>query len=148
MSSPVSNDPSVLSSARWFWWIAGLSLVNLFLFYSGSNTSFVVGLAMTAVASMVFAEPMAVGLVLAGLIIGFYVVIGYFGQREKAWAFYVGLGIYVIDALLYIFVQDWMPVVFHAYVIFHLFKGISALRNRGDAASAPVEQVQTPEAGA
>ena len=147
MSSPVSSNPSVLSGARWFWWIAGLSLVNLFLFYAGSNTSFVVGLAMTAVASAVFTDPKVVGMVVAALIIGFYVIAGHFAQREKLWAFYVGLGFYVLDALLYMYIEDWMPVAFHAYVIFHLFKGISALRERSAVVPAPAEQAQTPEAG-
>lgn len=147
MTSPVSSDPSVLSSARWFWWIAGLSLVNLFLFYSGSNTSFVIGLAMTSVASAIFSEQTAVGLGLAILIIGFYGVIGYCAQREKLWAFYLGLVVYVVDALIYLYVQDWMSVAFHGYVIFHLFKGISSLRGRAETVLAPAEQ-QTPEAGA
>ncbi len=146
--SPVSSHPSVLSSARWFWWIAGLSLVNLFLFYSGSNTSFVVGLAMTAVASAVFTDPKVIGLMLAALIIGYYVAVGYFAQREKLWAFYLGLLVYVLDALIYMYIGDWMPVAFHAYVIFHLFKGMSAIRGRSDAVAAPVEQAQSPEAGA
>jgi|AraplaDrversion2_2_1032049.scaffolds.fasta_scaffold108553_1 uncharacterized membrane protein YdcZ (DUF606 family) len=150
MSTPVTSDPTVASSARWFWWIAGLSLVNLLLFYAGSNTNFVVGLGMTAVVSAVFTDPKVVGLILSALIIGHYGVIGYFALREKLWAFYIGLVVYVIDALVYAFFEDWMPVAFHAYVIFHLFKGISALRGRGDEAPAPapMEQPQSPEAGA
>ncbi|WP_028100869.1 hypothetical protein [Pseudoduganella violaceinigra] len=148
MKSSVSSDPFVLSSARWFWWIAGLSLVNLFLYYSGSNTSFVVGLAMTALASAVFSGAMVVGGALALLIIGYYGVIGYFAQREKLWAFYLGLGVYVADALLYMYFQDWMSVAFHAYVIFHLFRGITSLRGRAASMAAPVEPAQTPEAGA
>jgi len=148
MTTPVTSDPTVASSARWFWWIAGLSLVNLFLFYSGSNTSFVVGLGMTAVVSAMFTDPKVVGLVLSALIIGHYGVIGYFALREKLWAFYIGLVVYVLDALIYAFFEDWMPVAFHAYVIFHLFKGISALRGRSTAVVAPVEPAQSPEAGA
>jgi len=148
MTTPVTSDPTVASSARWFWWIAGLSLVNLFLFYSGSNTSFVVGLGMTAVVSAMFTDPKVVGLVLSALIIGHYGVIGYFALREKLWAFYIGLVVYVLDALIYAFFEDWMPVAFHAYVIFHLFKGISALRGRSTAVVTPVEPAQSPEAGA
>ncbi|MTW12447.1 hypothetical protein GM658_17705 [Pseudoduganella eburnea] len=148
MTLPVSSDPTVASSARWFWWIAGLSLVNLFLFYSGSNTNFVIGLGMTAVVSAAFSDPKVVGLILSALIIGHYGVIGYFALRDKLWAFYIGLAVYILDALVYAAIADWMPVAFHAYVIFHLFKGISALRGRSAAAPAPMEQAQPPEAGA
>jgi hypothetical protein len=40
----VSTTPAARSGARWFWWIAGLSLVNIVLAQSGSDTNFVIGL--------------------------------------------------------------------------------------------------------
>ncbi len=36
------SDPQIISGARWFWWIAGLSLVNSVLIHGGSDTSFVI----------------------------------------------------------------------------------------------------------
>ena len=133
MNDSVSSNPTVVSGARWFWWIAGLSLVNLALHYSGSNTSFVIGLAMTALAGAVFSEQTIIGLGLAALIIGFYGAVGFFAQREKAWAFYLGLGLYVIDALIYVKFEDWMSVAFHAYAIFYICKGLMAVRVRTEA---------------
>src|SRR5258706_7798546 len=88
MTTLASTDAAVLSAARWFWWIAGLSLVNTILFHSGSDTSFVVGLAMTTLASAIFKSNLPLAIGLAGVTIGFYFLMGLQAQRHKAWAFY------------------------------------------------------------
>jgi hypothetical protein len=126
--SAVTSDPVVRSAARWFWWIAGLSLVNVVLFYSGSTASFVIGLAMTTLASVAFAGNFPVAVGLAGLTIAFYFVVGLYAQQQKLWAFYLGLTIYILDGLLYVFFQDWIPVAFHALAVFFIFKGIARVR--------------------
>lgn len=129
MNSPAITDPIVASAARWFWWIAGLSLVNTVLFYSGSNASFVVGLGMTTVAAIVFDASMALALGIIAVIIGFYFLMGLYAQRGAAWAFYLGTGLYVADALVYVKLQDWMSVAFHAYAIFCIVRGLMHLRD-------------------
>jgi len=139
--SHVTTDPVVRSAARWFWWIAGLSLVNMVLFYSGSQTSFVIGLAMTTMASVMFAGSLPVAIALAGLTIAFYLVVGFHAQQQKLWAFYLGLAVYVLDGLIYVSLQDWMPVAFHALAAYFIFKGIA--RVRALAAASP----QAPPAG-
>ncbi len=128
MNSSTTSDPIVLSAARWFWWIAGLSLVNTVLFYAGSDTSFVVGLGMTTLVSVIFESNVAVAMSLVALTLGFYFLMGLFAQRAKAWAFYLGLALYALDALLYVRLDAWMSVAFHAYAIFCIAKGILRLR--------------------
>jgi hypothetical protein len=122
------TDPIVQSAARWFWWIAGMSLVNVVLFHAGSQINFVVGLGMTTIASIIFASslPMMIGAV--GSTIGFYFVIGLYAQRGKLWAFYLGIAVYVLDALIYVKFEDWMSVGFHALAIFFIAKGIARVR--------------------
>ena len=136
MSTPASSDPIVLSAARWFWWIAGLSLVNTVMSLSGSDTNFVIGLAMTSVITAMFAATVPLALALAGVTIGFYVWMGWLAQRCKLWAFYAGLAVYAVDALIYARVEDWMPVAFHAFAIYCIGKGVMRLRA---LASAPAE---------
>lgn len=128
MSSVASSDPVIRSAARWFWWIAGLSLVNVVMFHSGSATNFVIGLAMTTLASAAFADNLPVAIALAGLTIAFYFVVGLFAQRQQLWAFYLGLAVYVLDGLIYAYFQDWMPVAFHGFVAFFIVKGIMRTR--------------------
>ena len=138
MTEPM--DPVVQSAARWFWWIAGLSLVNTVMFHSGSNFNFVLGLAMTTLASAVFAQALPIAIGLAALTIGFYFVIGLYAQRGKLWAFYVGLAVYLIDALIYVAFEDWMSVGFHVLAGFFIFKGIQRVRE--------LAKVPQPAAGA
>lgn len=132
------EDPVVKSAARWFWWIAGLSLVNTVLLHAGSDTSFVLGLAMTTLADVAFASMLPVALALVAITIGFYFFMGLQAQRGKLWAFYLGLTVYVVDALIYARFEDWMSVGFHAFAIFCIAKGVMRLRELG-AQPAPAQ---------
>jgi hypothetical protein len=123
-----SVSPIVQSAARWFWWIAGLSVVNIVLFQSGSQTSFVVGLGITALSDVAFATNKPIGFVIDALAVGFFLWMGAQGSRGKLWAFYVGLAVYTLDALIYLSFKDWMPVGFHVLAIFFIMKGVLALR--------------------
>jgi len=133
MSSARSSDAIVVSAARWFWWIAGLSLVNTVMFHAGSQTSFLLGLGLTTLADLKFASQQAVGLAVSGAAIAFYFLIGLQAQREKLWAFIVGGTVYALDALIFVAYEAWTPVVFHAVALFFITKGIIQLRERTGA---------------
>jgi hypothetical protein len=120
--------PTVISGARWFWWIVGLSIVNIVMFQSGSNTSFVIGLGMTSVSDAIFADAKAIGFAIDAVVLGFFGLMGLYAQRGKLWAFYLGTVVYILDALIYLYFEDWMSVAFHGLVIFYLVKGAAALR--------------------
>jgi len=122
------SSPAIRSAARWFWWIAGLSLVNVVMFQTGSKGSFVVGLGITALSDVLFANSKPVGFVIDAIAIGFFLWMGSQASRGKLWAFYVGLVVYSLDALIYLNVQDWMPVAFHGLAIFFIGRGALALR--------------------
>ena len=120
--------PVVQSAARWFWWIAGLSLVNTIMAMSGSNTNFVMGLGFTAVSDALFAAHKGIGLVIDAVALGFFIFVGFQAKQGKLWAFYLGIAAYVLDALIYAIAQDWMPVAFHALAIYFIVKGVKSLR--------------------
>lgn len=129
--------PVVRSAARWFWWIAGLSVVNIAMFQSGSNTSFVMGLGITAISDALFSDSKMIGFAIDAVAIGFFVLMGFKAQLGHLWAFYLGVAVYVFDALIYAFVDDWISVAFHGLAIFFMAKGImtlqAALKPRGQA---------------
>ncbi|PWF42894.1 hypothetical protein [Massilia glaciei] len=117
----------VQSAARWFWWIAGLSLVNTVMTLSGNHGGFVMGLGITAFIDGLFAEQKVIGLAISAAVIGLFVVFGLQGVRGKLWAFLVGITLYALDALVYVLVEDWMPVAFHGLALFFLVTGAIAL---------------------
>lgn len=126
--SDAAIDPRVTAGARWFWWIAGLSLVNAVLMQSGAEMNFVVGLGITAAADVLFAGAQASAFVVDAIAIGFFVLIGWQATRGKLWAFFFGIGVYALDALIYVAFQNWMAVGFHALALYFIAKGAMLLR--------------------
>jgi len=77
---------AVVAAARWFWWIAGLSLINVVLTRSGSDTNFVLGLGVTLVADAMFAGSQAVALSIDAIAIAFFFLMGWQAQGGRLWA--------------------------------------------------------------
>lgn len=122
------------SGARWFYWIAGLSMINSIAAMSNSSWSFLAGLGITQ-----FISGFALGLsedfggavniiafILDALVAGFFVLLGVFAQKGHTWAFIIGLVVYVLDGILFLAFQIWLPLAFHAFVIYCLYKGLNA----------------------
>lgn len=124
------------SGARWFFWIAGLSLINSIAALTNSSWSFLAGLGITQ-----FISGFAVGLsedlggavtviafVLDALVAGFFVFLGVFAQKGHTWAFILGLVVYALDGLIFLVFQLWFPLAFHVFVFYCVFKGLAANR--------------------
>lgn len=126
------------SGARWFYWIAGLSLINAIAAAANSNWSFLAGLGVTqfisGFASGLSADlgesnvVMVIAFILNLLVAGFFVGLGVFAYKGHTWAFIVGLVIYALDALIFLVVGLWFPLAFHAFVIYCLYRGLAANR--------------------
>lgn len=118
--------------ANWFYWIAGLSVINSLIMANGSNTHFVVGLGIAEVFDAagrgLHGSGQAVALGLSLAIAGVFVLFGYFANKMQQWSFIVGMALYALDALLLLSVSDMLSVGFHALVLFFLFKGYTAAR--------------------
>lgn len=143
-----SGTPNVASAARWFWWIAGLSLVNTVLIHGGSETSFVIGLGFTMIADVAFSAFKPVAFALDGLAIGFFVLMGWLALRGHFWAFILGALVYALDGLIYLKFGDMMPFGFHLFALFFIVRGAFALREALLAAyAAALEQEPIPPAG-
>jgi hypothetical protein len=121
--SGAAVSPAIEAAARWFWWIAGLSLVNTVLARTGSDTNFVIGLGLTELADAMFAHRQAIGYLVDAAALGFFVAMGQLARSGKAWAFYLGGVVYAFDALIYVRLGAWMPVGFHAFALFFIAQG-------------------------
>jgi hypothetical protein len=123
----VDRSPKIASAARWFWWIAGLSAVNTLLMNLGSNTSFVIGLSITIMADAFFHAFRPAAFVIDAVAVGFFYAMGYFALRGHRWAFIVGAAVYAVDASIYIYFEDIMPIAFHVWALFCIIGGFIAL---------------------
>ena len=97
------------SGANWFYWIAGLSVVNTIIYISGADWSFLAGLGLTQLAdgfvdvaiengapSMLKAVAIAFDFVF----IGMFAFFGYYAGKRSSAVFIIGIVIYVLDGLL------------------------------------------------
>ena len=118
------------SGADWFFWIAGLSLVNTFIMLAGGNLSFVVGLGITQLADIIanqfggITKFIALGfdLFVACVFAGF----GLLARRKNNWAFITGMILYGLDGLLYLLAFDLLAIGFHVLALYCLFTGLKA----------------------
>jgi hypothetical protein len=118
-------------SARWFYWIAGLSLINSAVVIFGGNFHFVVGLGVTSVVDVLAKQAGNAGIVLDliinGFVAGLFYLFGSQASKAQKWAFLVGMGLYALDGLLLLVARDILSVGFHAYALFCIYRGLAAM---------------------
>ncbi len=128
------NNPAlerlVRRGANWFYWIAGLSLVNSLMIMSKQGIVFIFGLGITrevdGFASQMDSGGATIGLVLNIVIAGVFAMFGFFASKRHSWAFIVGMVLYLLDSSLFLMSQRWLGLAFHAYVLFWFFMGLKA----------------------
>lgn len=133
-SAPGTTDTVALaqvkSGASWFYWIAALSLVNSIVAFTGSDWRFIIGLGVTQIIDALGHEgggkfvALALDLMAAGVLVLF----GVFGSKGHLWAFIVGMVLFALDGVIFLLVQDWIGVAFHAFVLYCLFRGFQGCR--------------------
>ena len=138
-----------VSGARWFFWIAGLSLVNSVVFLAEGQWNFLAGLGLVQLISGIalgLSEELGgtvkiIAFVLDLGVAAAFVGLGYFAQKHYTLAFVVGLVIYALDGLIFLLVQDWLAIAFHVFVLYCLYRGMAANRKlkgvEAELAAAP-----------
>jgi len=122
----------VRAGAKWFYWIAGLSMINSLVVIFGGNFHFVVGLGITSVvdafAKRVGSAGSVLDVIINGFVAGVFVLFGTFAVKAQKWAFVVGMALYLFDGLLLVSVKDYLGVAFHAYALFAIYRGFAATK--------------------
>lgn len=124
------------SSANWFYWIAGLSMINTIVVLFGGNMSFVVGLGITQFIDQLaylFSKDLGktisiVAFFIDLIIAGIFVLFGYLANKKYRWSFIVGMVLYGLDGLIFILFKDFLSLAFHAYALYCIFKGLKAIK--------------------
>lgn len=127
------------TGANWFYWIAGLSLVNTAMTHGGADRHFIVGLGVTTLVdaiSMALAKENpadAQKLMLAGIVVSVVVAalcigVGFLANRRWQFVFGFGMAIYLLDGLLYLLFGDYLSAAFHGYVLYCMGAGFLAYR--------------------
>ena len=124
--------------ANWFYWIAGLSVVNSILFVAGANVQFLAGLGLTEVVDALVdvvikqgASPAfrAVAIVFDLVFIIGFALCGYYANKFSRTVFIIGIVVYALDALIVLALGDYLMLAFHAYALFSRIRGFLACRH-------------------
>ena len=139
----------VKAGASWFITVAALSIINSVLSMSGGHIRFIFGLGIAelvdAVAHQAGQTGFALDLVINGFVAGVFVVFWVFAKKGQHWAFLIGMGLYVVDALVMLYFQDFLAAAFHAYALYRMYLGMSgisrlrAIEQQMTAAGAPIQ---------
>jgi hypothetical protein len=116
--------------ANWLFLIGGLSVVNTVSLIGGSTWIFLGGLGVTEIAAAIAMQfgtrGQLVGLFVNLWATGFFVCLGIFARKGQKWAFITGMALYGADALVVLFLQQWIMLLFHGFVFFRLYQGFSS----------------------
>jgi len=116
------------SGLNWFYWIAGLSIVNSILFFTNMNVSFVAGLGVTQVVDAIFKDNQSasyIGIIINTLFIIGFVLLGRFSKKSNV-LIIAGIVIYSLDTLIFLIIKDWWSIGFHIFAIIGIISGLTA----------------------
>jgi hypothetical protein len=124
-------EQALKGSSSWFVMIAGLSLVNSVLSMTGAGIHFIFGLGLTQIVDALARESGRSGivadLIINGMIAGVFVLFWRFARTGAKWAFFAGMGLYVIDALILLAFKDFLSVAFHGWALYRMYNGVKLL---------------------
>lgn len=120
------------AGAKWFYWIAGLSMVNSIVLFTGGNFHFVIGLGITSfvdgLAKRLGSAGSVLDMIINGFMAGVFVLFGTFALKAQKWAFLVGMTLYALDGLLLLRARDFLSVGFHAFALYAIHSGYKAAK--------------------
>jgi hypothetical protein len=118
-------------SASWFVMIAALSMVNSILAMTGASVRFIFGLGLSqivdALAHQAGSPGYVLDLIINGIIAGVFVLFWNFARKGQKWAWYLGMGVYVVDGVLLLLFKDYLAIAFHAYALYRMSSGLKLL---------------------
>jgi len=150
LEAKASSEKQVRAGASWFYWIAGLSMVNSLVIWLGGGFSFLIGLAVmqiidgfiSAVGAELGLEGNAIiALIALGLdavVAGVFVLFGYFARQKHTWSFVVGMLLYALDGVVFLLFGDILSFGFHLFALAGLYSGVRGLKQ--------LKQVENAEA--
>lgn len=136
LQSKLSLESRIKSSANWFYWIAGLSLINTIILFTGGRLNFIFGLGITQIIdSLAYYIAGEFGNVITYVAVAIdvfiaciFILIGKFAGKKKKWVFIVGIVLFALDGALFLLWSDYLSIAFHAYAIYSIYLGIPAMK--------------------
>jgi len=113
----------------WFYWIAGASILNSVLYAARIDWGLVVGLGITqvidafAIALSHTVRTPIYAILLDILVAGIFLLFGRSARRGRLGIYALGIGVYALDGLIFIWAADWFAFAFHVFATYSLITG-------------------------
>jgi hypothetical protein len=136
--------------ANWFYWIAGLSLVNSVTSILGVGLNFLIGLGITQLIDGTaiglgneIAPDLATILKVVAFVLNLgvaavFVVFGVLAGKGRKWAFVVGMVLYALDGLIFLLAREWLSIGFHLFALWGLYGGVRAISKLNEVESSQI----------
>lgn len=117
---------AIRSGAGWFYWVAGLSMINTMLNFFEADINFMLGLGITQFADAIAIEfdntiVKSIALIFNLSIAFLFFYLGKKANERKKWAFIVGMIILALDSLIFFFIEDYFGLGFHIFAIVMIY---------------------------
>jgi hypothetical protein len=130
LEEKIKIESQFKSGANWFFWIAGLSLVNSAILLAGGQWNFIVGLGITQVLDAIAFPHGAAGKMIALFLdviaAGIYIAFGVLARKGYHWVFILGTVLYGIDGFIFLAAKDFLGFGFHLLALWFIFGGYRA----------------------
>jgi hypothetical protein len=136
------------NGAAWFYWVAGLSLVNSIASFTGSEFGFALGLSVTQIADGLAARFVMNGAPthVRGIALGFDLIVlamvagcGWLSQKRVLPVYALGMALYFVDALLFLPFFDIISIAIHGFALLCMWKGFQSYRQLAKLESALIQ---------
>lgn len=124
------------SAAKWFYWIAALTLITSVISLMGGGWRFFLSLGVTQVIDAFGAglsqnfgnATKVIAIVLDIFVTAIFAGFGLLASKRQLWAYVLGMVVFLLDGLLSLAFFDILGILVHAYVLFVMFRGFQAGR--------------------
>jgi hypothetical protein len=138
----MDQSPAYRNGAMWFFWLAGLSMLNSILGAFGASIRLIFGLGFTQVTDGFLAAAfeegsagmgVAFSLATTAIVAAVFAGIGFLALRGARLAYIGGLVLYIVDTLVLlgvtVMLSAWgvfgLDLLFHGFVLFQLIVGLT-----------------------
>ena len=150
-------DNQVRGGVGWFFWIAGLSLINSAAYLLGKNFVFFLGLGITQLIDgfmSIFANELGssgnilrfIGFAIDVLIASIFVAFGVLGRKQYKLPVIIGMILYSIDAVIMLIFQDYLSVGLHVFALFGIWIGLKSMSDLAalekDGNDEPIQSIR------
>ena len=141
-------EKQMKSGANNFFWIAGLSLINTIVNTMGGSVTFIMGLGITQIIDGLArglgadggSNAMVISFLGLGIdiaIAGMFILFGVLARKRNRMVLLFGAILYIMDALIFLYVQDWYAALFHGLILLGLWRGYNAMGELGRLEDIP-----------